>query len=57
MRITVPLAGSDREQSKHKADIAPLIDALEVGVKALGLEVVIEDTTIKLKPKKADTPA
>ena len=48
LAITVPLSGSDREQSAHKAAIHPLIDALEEGIKALGLSVTIEDGTVKL---------
>lgn len=46
--IVVPLSGSDREQSKAKAQIAPLLDKLEEDIRALGLTVAVEDNTVKL---------
>ena len=56
--LTVPLSGSDREQSANKAKIHPLIDDLEEKIKALGLDVLIEDSTVKLgRGKKAPVSA
>lgn len=49
--VTIPLSGSDRVQSAAKAKISPLIDEFEAQVKALGLQVTVEDTTVKLKVK------
>lgn len=56
--VTIPLHGSDRQMSLAKAEAGPILDraladiAELASVKALGVEPVLKDTTVRLGTKK-----